>query len=95
MEPDRFDDVELHVIEEPVQRGPRRSTRWALAVVAGVLSAATLAAGASALTSAGSQPASPAGARLLQRVSGDASWSGTVPCVAHGRPAARPTAPMD
>jgi hypothetical protein len=95
MEPDRFDDVELRVIEEPVQRGPRRSTRWALAVVAGVLSAATLAAGASALTSAGSQPASPAGEQLLQHVSSNASWSGAQPCVAHMPPASLPTAPLD
>jgi hypothetical protein len=94
MEPDRFDDVELRVIEEPVQRGPRRSTRWALAVIAGVLSAATLAAGASALTSAGSEPAGPAGEQLLQNDSSAVSWSGAQPCP-HMRAAALPAAPLD
>jgi hypothetical protein len=93
MEPDRFDDVELRVIEEPIQRGPRRTTRWALAVIAGVLSAATLAAGASALTSAGSEPASPAAEQLLQNVSSNASWSGRTPCVA--RTDSLPAAPLD
>jgi hypothetical protein len=79
MEPDRFDDVELHVIEEPVPpRGPRRSTRWAIAIVAGALSAATLAAGASALTSSPPAPAdTPAAKQLLAPV----SWTGGAsPC---------------
>jgi hypothetical protein len=80
MEPDRFDDVELQVIEEPVQRGPRRSTRWALAVVAGVLSAATLAAGASALTASAGPPSSPAAQQLLIDVASDAAWAGLRPC---------------
>jgi hypothetical protein len=80
MEPDRFDDVELQVIEEPMPRGPRRSTRWALAIVAGVLSAATLAAGASALTSSAGPPSSPAAQQLLINVAGDAAWAGLRPC---------------
>jgi hypothetical protein len=80
MEPDRFDDVELRVIEEPVQRGPRRSTRWVLALVAGLLSAATLAAGASALTASAGRPASPAAQQLLNEVTSDAAWSGLRPC---------------
>jgi hypothetical protein len=80
MEPDRFDDVELQVIEQPVQRGPRRATRWALAVIAGVLSAATLAAGASALTSSAGPPTSPAAQQLLNDVASDAAWAGLRPC---------------
>jgi hypothetical protein len=89
MEPDRFDDVELHVIEEPVPRGPRRATRWALAVVAGVLSAATLAAGASALSSSPPAPVdTPAAQRLLEPVSHD-TFSGVRPCGEH-KPAIAP-----
>jgi hypothetical protein len=81
MEPERFDDVELRVLEEPVPRGPRRATRWTLAVVAGVLSAATLAAGASALTSAPPERAdTPAAKQLLQPTAGDAWTGGENPC---------------
>jgi hypothetical protein len=94
MEPDRFDDVELRVIEEPVPaRSPRRGTRWALAIVAGVLSAATLAAGASALTSAPPEPIdTPAAQQLLQPAAHTTWGDGGTPCpgMAHPKPATAP-----
>jgi hypothetical protein len=91
MEPERFDDVELRVLEEPVPREPRRATRWTLAVVAGVLSAATLAAGASALTSSPPAPINtPAAQQLLQPAAGD-SWTGDEgPCPFMDTPASAP-----
>ncbi len=63
MEPDRFDDVELHMIEEPDARGPRRGTRWALGIVAAALTAGAMAAGAWALTSSDEQTPTPAAAK--------------------------------
>jgi heme A synthase len=76
MEPDRFDDVELQMIEEPEEpRGPRRATRWALGVVAAVLTAGAMAAGAWALTSSDDAPAVPAAKPSVHRVHGsDAAW---------------------
>jgi hypothetical protein len=76
MEPERFDDVEFQVLEEPVQRGPRRSTRWGLAVVAAALSAGALAAGASALTSSGGEPPTPVAKPLLHSSRTDAALPG-------------------
>jgi hypothetical protein len=80
VEPDRFDDVELQMIEEPVQRGPRRATRWALSIVAAVLTAGAMAAGAWALTSSDDAPVAPAQKPAAHRLQNDAAWSGERPC---------------
>ena len=58
---DRFDDVETRIVEEPFEpvRRPQRRSRLgpaALATVAGVALAGSLAAGASALTSTAQAP---------------------------------------
>jgi hypothetical protein len=93
MEPDRFDDVELQVFEEPAPRDPRRASRWALAIVASVLTAGALAAGASALTGSGGEPARPVAKQQLPRLQGDAAWHAVRPCSEHHAAAA--SAPMD
>ena len=81
MEPDRFDDVELHMIEEPEPRGPRRATRWALSIIAAALTAGAMAAGAWALTSSDDQAPTPAAAKpRVHAVQSDAAWSGERPC---------------
>jgi hypothetical protein len=52
VEPERFDDVAFRIVEGPEPpRRPPRAPRWALGIVAGLLAAGALAAGASALTS--------------------------------------------
>ena len=62
MEPDRFDDVEIRVLEspEPPPRPPRRRRRrhgrWAIAAAVSVITAGALAAGASALTDKAEAP---------------------------------------
>jgi hypothetical protein len=60
MEPNRFDDVETRIVEEPVEpRGPRRPQRAGpavLAVTAALALTGSLAAGASALTSTAQAP---------------------------------------
>jgi hypothetical protein len=60
MEPNRFDDVETRIVEEPVEpRAPRRTLRVgpaALAVTAALALTGSLAAGASALTSTAQAP---------------------------------------
>jgi hypothetical protein len=83
MEPERFDDVELQVLEEPVPRGPRRATRWMLATVAAALSVGALAAGASALTGAKAESRSPTAKQLLEPVGTDVPSSGARPCRQH------------
>jgi hypothetical protein len=82
VEPDRFDDVELRMIEEPEDpRGPRRATRWALGIVAATLTAGTMAAGAWALTSSDDAPAVPVAKPSVHRIhSSDAAWRGEHPC---------------
>jgi hypothetical protein len=82
MEPDRFDDVELHMLEEPEDpRGPRRATRWALGIVAATLTAGAMAAGAWALTSSDDPAPVPAAKPAVHRVHGDAAaWQGEHPC---------------
>jgi heme A synthase len=82
MEPDRFDDVELHMIEEPEDpRGPRRATRWALGVVAAALTAGAMAAGAWALTGSNDAPAVPAPKPSAHPIhTNDAAWRGEHPC---------------
>jgi hypothetical protein len=82
VEPDRFDDVELLMIEEPEDpRSPRRVTRWALGIVAAALTAGTMAAGAWALTSSDDAPAVPAAKPSVHRIhSNDAAWQGERPC---------------
>ena len=82
MEPDRFDDVELQVLEEPeVPRGPSRATRWAIGVVAAALTAGAMAAGAWALTSSDDAPAVPAPKPAVHRIhSEDAVFRGAEPC---------------
>jgi hypothetical protein len=49
MPPDRFDDVEIRIIDAPEPQ-PRRRRRWVAAGVGTLLAAGALAAGASALT---------------------------------------------
>jgi hypothetical protein len=60
MEPNRFDDVEIRIVEEPVEpREPRRQVRVGpavLAVTAALALTGSLAAGASALTSTADAP---------------------------------------
>ena len=60
MEPNRFDDVEIRIVEEPVQpRAPRRPRRVGpavLALTAALALTGSLAAGASALTSTAQAP---------------------------------------
>jgi hypothetical protein len=60
MEPNRFDDVETRIVEEPVEpRAPRRPRRVGpavLAVTAALALTGSLAAGASALTSTAQAP---------------------------------------
>jgi hypothetical protein len=60
MEPNRFDDVETRIVEEPVEpRAPRRPPRVGpavLAVTAALALTGSLAAGASALTSTAQAP---------------------------------------
>jgi hypothetical protein len=81
VEPDRFDDVELQMIEEPdYPRGPRRATRWAIGVVAAALTAGAMAAGAWALTSSDDTPAVPAAKPSVHHLRGDAAWRGEHPC---------------
>jgi hypothetical protein len=63
MEPNRFDDVEIRIVEEPdappPRRQPRRLGHAAIAVTAAVALAGSLAAGASALTSTAQAPTRP------------------------------------
>jgi hypothetical protein len=60
MEPNRFDDVDTRIVEEPVERpAPRRTSRVGpavLAVTAALALTGSLAAGASALTSTAQAP---------------------------------------
>ena len=60
MEPNRFDDVDTRIVEEPTERPePRRARRVGpavLAVTAALALAGSLAAGASALTSTAQAP---------------------------------------
>ena len=60
MEPNRFDDVDTRIVEEPFEpRAPRRSWRvghTALALTAALALTGSLAAGASALTSTAQAP---------------------------------------
>ena len=82
MEPDRFDDVELQMLEEPEDpRGPRRATRWAIGVVAAALTAGAMAAGAWALTSSDDVPAAaPAAKPKVQAVQSGLEYRGEHPC---------------
>ena len=72
------------MIEEPDPRGPRRSTRWALSIVAAALTAGAMAAGAWALTGSSDPPATPpANPAAVYRVHNeDAAWHsvGDHPC---------------
>jgi hypothetical protein len=80
MEPDRFDDVELQMLEQPeAPRGPHRATRWAIGGVAALLSAGAMAAGAWALTSSDDPPVPPA-KPAVHRVHSDAGFAGERPC---------------
>ena len=60
MEPNRFDDVETRIVEEPEEprapRRPRRAGPALLAVTAALALTGSLAAGASALTSTAQAP---------------------------------------
>ena len=53
--PDRFDDVEYRVLEEPEPPRPPRLRRWTLTALSAVLATGVFAGGASALS--GSDPA--------------------------------------
>jgi hypothetical protein len=70
MEPDRFDDVAFRILEspEPPPRHPRRRhRRWVLALLASVVTAGALAAGASALTDKAQAPTKPRLARSVEQ----------------------------
>jgi hypothetical protein len=59
MEPNRFDDVDSRIVEEPAEPPPRRQFRAGpavLAVTAALALTGSLAAGASALTSTAEAP---------------------------------------
>src|SRR3954453_807568 len=65
MEPNRFDDVETRIVEEPAGEPPaprrqRRIGRAAVSLTVVAVMAGTLAAGASALTSPAAAPTRPA-----------------------------------
>ena len=51
MGPDRFDDVEYRVLEEPAPPRVPRARRWTLTALAVVVATGALSGGASALTS--------------------------------------------
>lgn len=55
--PDRFDDVEFRVLEEPEPRRRPRLRRWTLTALSAVLATGMFAAGASALTGDEATPA--------------------------------------
>ena len=81
MEPDRFDDVELQMLEEPeYPLGPRRATRWAIGIVATVLTAGAMAAGAWALTGSDDPAPPPPAKPAVHRMGSDASYRGDHPC---------------
>jgi hypothetical protein len=57
VEPERLDDVAFRIVERPEPpRRPPRGPRWALAIVACLLTTGALAAGASALTGGEDEP---------------------------------------
>jgi hypothetical protein len=58
--PDRFDDVDFRMLEQPEPPRRPRLRRWMLAPLGAILVAGALAAGASALTGEDSAPAAPA-----------------------------------
>ena len=71
------------MIEEPDPREPRRSARWALSIVAALLTAGAMAAGAWALTGSSGTPAAPVAKPAVHRLhTNDASWRavGEHPC---------------
>jgi hypothetical protein len=74
MEPNRFDDVEIRIVEEPVEpRAPRRPRRVGpavLALTAALALTGSLAAGASALTSTAEAPT-----RAAEKAAGFEGWS--------------------
>ena len=79
MEPDRFDDVELRILEspEPPPRPPRkvrrrRHGRMAIALAVSAVTALCLAAGASALTDRAEAPTAKHG---LTRSQDNGAWS--------------------
>jgi hypothetical protein len=55
--PDRFDDVEFRMLEQPEPPGRPRLRRWTLTALSAVLATGMFAAGASALTSEDRAPA--------------------------------------
>jgi hypothetical protein len=55
--PDRFDDVEFRVLEQPEPPGRPRLRRWTLTALSAVLATGLFAGGASALTSEEAAPA--------------------------------------
>lgn len=78
MEPNRFDDVESRILEEPdAPRAPRRQQRRlghaAIAAVAALALTGSLAAGASALTSTAEAPTRAAG---LTAETSERGWYG-------------------
>jgi hypothetical protein len=75
MEPNRFDDVETRIVEEPIEPRPRRRPRRVgpavLAVTAAVSLMGSLAAGASALTSTAQAPT-----RTVEKRAQEIHWWG-------------------
>ena len=58
--PDRFDDVEYRVLEQPEPPGQPRLRRWTLTVLSAVLATGMFAAGASAVSGDDAAPAAKA-----------------------------------
>ena len=71
MEPNRFDDVDTRIVEEPVERAPRRTPGRVgpavLAVTAALALTGSLAAGASALTSTAQAPTVQKSGRVVKQ----------------------------
>ncbi len=70
MGPDRFDDVEYRVLEEPEPPRRPRLRRWTLTALSAVLATGAFAAGASAITGSEAAPA----AKVSDKSSGDAVY---------------------
>lgn len=63
--PDRFDDVEFRMLEQPEPPGRPRVRRWTLTALSAVLATGLFAGGASALTSEERAPAAAQGSKTV------------------------------
>ena len=79
--PDRFDDVEFRMLEEPEPPRRPRLRRWTLTALSVVLATGTFAGGASALTGEDAAPASKGeGWESYAPMSGKQGHDGKGPC---------------